>query len=129
MKKKIDIDIVSLLNRGKENAVTSAELAELTGLDLRTVRGLIEDARNTGVLIAASNDGYFIPATEQEAAMWLKMAGNKARSIFRTMQGARRWLKIQGWYLPSGQLSFDDLELMVSECIDESSGVQECGNT
>lgn len=119
MKAKTDIDIVSLLERGREHAITSTELAEMTHVDLRTVRGLIEAARNNGQLIIASSEGYYMPETPEEAAAWLRMAGNKARSIFRTMQGARRWLKSQGWYLPSGQLSFDDLESMVLQSLDD----------
>ena len=128
MKSKAEIDVVSLLKAGREHAITSAELAEMTGADLRSIRGIIEDSRNNGQLIVACSEGYYLPETPEEAAAWLRMAGAKARAIFRTMQGARKWLRVQGWYLPSGQLSFDDLESMVMQSIDDdNTGYNECG--
>ena len=120
MKSKMEKDVVTLLKRGREHAITSTELAETTGVDLRTVRGMIENARNNGQLICASSEGYYLPETPEEAAAWLRMAGNKARSIFRTMKGARKWLRAQGWYLPSGQLSFDDLACMVADSLGDA---------
>lgn len=53
--------IHELLGHGAKSAVSSAELAQMTGMGERQVRELIERERFEGNLILAGNDGYYLP--------------------------------------------------------------------
>ena len=77
--------ISGLLSIGRENAVSRRELEAMTGLDGRTVRLLIERERRAGVPILADNaTGYFLPATEDEKAAFVRSMRHRAGEILKT---------------------------------------------
>ena len=61
--------ITDFIPYGKENAVSREYLANMTGLDDRTVRELIEKARKD-VPIISLKKGYYLPLVEEERRMY-----------------------------------------------------------
>lgn len=59
------MDIVDYIPFGRENAVTRAQLRSRTGIDDRTIRDMIADARrDTVILNMQDGKGYFRPLPE-----------------------------------------------------------------
>lgn len=113
--------IMQSLMVGEKKSITSKEISELTGADLRTVRAEIEDMRNDGVLICAGAHGYYLPEKVEDVVSWLKMAEKRAKSVFLTIRGARKYLKSVGYFLPEGQLSLSDMESILADIDDKGS--------
>lgn len=65
------IKITDFIPKGRNNAVSMDELATRTGLDKRTVRQAVFNARRKGVVICSSTSneqgGYFLPLDISEA--------------------------------------------------------------
>ncbi|WP_448902707.1 hypothetical protein [Eubacterium sp.] len=60
------MDIVDYIPFGRENAVTRAQLRSRTGIDDRTIRDMIADARrDTVILNMQDGKGYFRPLPEE----------------------------------------------------------------
>lgn len=77
--------IADLLGTGRESAITRRELEQLTGLDGRSVRLLIERERRAGTpILADSTNGYFLPATDDERAACVRSLRHRAREILTT---------------------------------------------
>ena len=77
--------IADLLGTGRESAITRRELEQLTGLDGRSVRLLIERERRVGTpILADSTNGYFLPATDDERAACVRSLRHRAREILTT---------------------------------------------
>ena len=77
--------IADLLGTGRESAITRRELEQLTGLDGRSVRLLIERERRAGTpILADSTNGYFLPATDDERAACVRSLRHRAREILMT---------------------------------------------
>ncbi len=77
--------IADFLGRGAENALTLRDLQALTGADGRTIRLEIEQARRAGVPILSNcRDGYFLPAGEDEKALFVRQMRRRAGEILRT---------------------------------------------
>lgn len=86
-----EIVIYDLLGIGKGGARTAAELGEFIGMQPREVTRMIERERQGGKIICADNDGYYKPASPDEAALYLYRRGLRTRTIARgteAMQGA-----------------------------------------
>lgn len=88
--------IIHALHKGQINAVKSAELEELTGLDSRDVRQCIERLCRSGVVICSSNDGYFYPETRAELKDFIHKEAARAHSIEITLRSAERLLETWG---------------------------------
>lgn len=87
--------ITDFIPYGKENAVSREYLANMTGLDDRTVRELIEKARKD-VPIISLKKGYYLPLVEEErqdVQRWLITQGKRGSAIFNSTEGAIKWLK------------------------------------
>ena len=77
--------IADLLGTGRESAITRRELEQLTGLDGRSVRLLIERERRAGTpILADSTNGYFLSATDDERAACVRSLRHRAREILTT---------------------------------------------
>ena len=86
--------IVELLPKGKENAISTANLAKAVGVsNVRELRKLVANERKAGEIIASSNNGYFIPADIKEIEEFVHTLDSKARSIMVALQSARKLLK------------------------------------
>lgn len=86
------IDIVAYIPHGEQNAISRRELVRLTGLPDREVRELIAEARYM-LPIISSGKGYYRPVTVDEVKRWLAREKKRAISVFRSMRGAREFLK------------------------------------
>lgn len=88
------MNITDYIPYGQGRAISRKALCQATGLDDRTVREAISKARRDVVILSAENGGYYQPTEEEskEVAKWLKQETNRAKSIFWSMKGARRWM-------------------------------------
>ena len=97
--------IVELLPKGKENAISTADLSKAVGVsNIRELRKLVANERKAGEIIASSNNGYFIPANIREIEEFVHTLDSKARSIMVALQSARKLLKNA---VDENQVSFD----------------------
>lgn len=79
-----DGSISSLLFTGQENAVPLRYLKEVTGIDGRTVRLMIQRERLAGSPILADNQtGYYLPATQEEKQRCVRSMKHRAEEIKR----------------------------------------------
>ena len=74
--------ISTLLNSGRENALTLRELVALTGEDERTVRRRIHAERKGGALIMADClHGYFLPEDPSDVQRFIRSMNGRAREV------------------------------------------------
>ena len=79
--------ISRLLSHGRENAVPLRHLTAMTKLDGRTVRAMIAEERLAGAPILADNStGYFLPASEDEKAQFIRSMKHRAKEIERAAE-------------------------------------------
>ena len=79
--------ISRLLSHGRENAVPLRHLTAMTKLDGRTVRAMIAEERLAGAPILADNStGYFLPASEDEKAQFIRSMKHRAKEIERVAE-------------------------------------------
>ena len=90
------MDIVGYIGIGKDNAVTREQLCTMTGLPDRSVRRLIADARDNGVVILNAQDGagYYISDDPKELQRQYNTNRRRAMSILRQQKYIRRKLSI-----------------------------------
>ena len=103
---KTDRSIESLLRRGKENAVSTADLVRLSGCkDARTLRERIAEERRSGAIICSgAGAGYWLPKDKEEIKEFCKTMENRAKNILSVIRSARKALD-----LPDGQEEMTDL--------------------
>lgn len=93
------MDILDFIPTGSENAVTRVELCQRTGLDDRTVRDLIHNARRRiPILNMQDGKGYFIPdmntRNDTDLLKWyVRQEESRKQSIGWSLKAARRTLK------------------------------------
>ena len=75
------MNICDFLKNGKENAITRRELVSLLNLPDRTVRRLIQEARDRGEIIINAQDGVGYYMTEDLGEMKRQLATNYSRSL------------------------------------------------
>lgn len=83
---------VSMLKKGKRNAIPAARLAAILGTDRRSVCAEIEAARRSGALICSGNAGYYIPETKAELQETYAVMRKRALSMLYTMKATKRAL-------------------------------------
>lgn len=88
--------IEALLLRGEANAVSTAQLVELTGYgSARQLQKQIEAERANGALILSSTGGgYFLPADREEIRRYELTLRRRALSTLRTLRAARKALRV-----------------------------------
>lgn len=87
----------SILPKGAENSITTAELLRLTGLsEPRTIRKLISDERAAGAVILSNSSGYFLPDDgekgRQEAAAFIATVTAKGVNTILAVKSAQAFL-------------------------------------
>ena len=101
-KNKMQGKIASLLSRGEQNAVTSADLLRLAGLHSpRALRSQIEKERAAGALILSTvrgHGGYFLPSADptqgrEEIEAFIRTVSTRAVNSQKTLKAARRALR------------------------------------
>lgn len=90
------MDIVDYIPFGRENAVTRAQLRSRTGIDDRTIRDMIADARrDTVILNMQDGKGYFRPLPEERhlVEVYAKQETARLKSIGWSLKATRQMLK------------------------------------
>ena len=97
---KIEFPIMSLLPVGKENAISTTDLARLTGcISTRELQQRIADERNRGALICSgSGKGYWRPKDREEIRQFVRTMNARALNTLKAAKSARAALKA-----PAGQ--------------------------
>lgn len=95
MRKKNNVNVLEFIPRGKENAITRAELVEKIGLDDRTVRELIHDKRTKGefIISSTSGKGYYLPEKREEMERFINQQKSYIKNLQRSISKAERDLK------------------------------------
>ena len=90
------MSIIDLIPIGHDNAVTKKQLMIQTGLDERTIRKEIEEARQSGHIITNLQDGagYFVPAPEEIALAEAQYKQERARAlnILKSNMAINSWI-------------------------------------
>lgn len=89
------MNIVDFIPRGRENAITRAELVARLNLPDRTIRNMIEIARKDGALILndQTGAGYYVSEDVGELKRQLKQNDNRAISVLMQSVHLRRKIK------------------------------------
>lgn len=97
---KTEFPIMNLLPVGKENAISTKDLVQLTGCgSARELQQYIATERSRGAVICSSTTGgYFLPANHKEIAEFCKALENRAKNTFLALRSAKQSLKV-----PEGQ--------------------------
>lgn len=90
------MDIMKFIPHGKRNAVSGKELKLLTGLDERTVKQQIANARLKGSVICSILDGnrggYFIPEAPEEAVEYVRTEQCRIASAQAALRSAEKFI-------------------------------------
>lgn len=86
------MDIMTYISKGRENAIKRDELVRLLNLPDRTVRNMIEEARNRGEIIIndGSGAGYWTSDDLGEITRQLTMNERRAKSVLVQNRHLRR---------------------------------------
>ena len=90
------MDIVDYIPFRRENTVTRAQLRSRTGIDDRTIRDMIADARrDTVILNMQDGKGYFRPLPEERHLVeaYAKQETARLKSIGWSLKATRQMLK------------------------------------
>ena len=83
--------IVALLGVGKDNGLTGAQLARLTGVDRRTVQDMVSRERVAGAPICADGvNGYFLGESADEVRKCAKGLFRRAHAVQMAAAGMLR---------------------------------------
>lgn len=90
------MNIVDFIPHGMTNAVTGKELRQITGLDERTVKQQIANARLKGAVICSILDsnkgGYFIPDSPEEAVEYVRTEQCRIQSAKAALKSAEDFI-------------------------------------
>ena len=90
--KRIIEDVLTTEARGKDNAISSRDLADRTPVSASTVRDLIQELRQAHKLPIGSSNGYFLIETDAEAERQIERQIEQARRSRQTAQNiAAAW--------------------------------------
>ena len=90
--------ITNLIPKGRENAISRAQLSRITGNPDREVRNQIAEARKDGDIILNRQDGlgYYQPDKPEEVLRWYRQEHARAMKILMNLTPVRHWLKENG---------------------------------
>lgn len=91
-------NILEFIPIGKENAISMSELAIRRGVCKRTARKMVFEERCSGAVICSTCsgdgfDGYYRPASIEEASPFIQMQKNRIRSAKLAMKSAEDFLR------------------------------------
>ena len=88
--------IAELLSKGQNNAISTRELCDVTGLCKRDLREQVRRERLAGAVILSRREnggGYYLPETKEEIQAFINTMGKQGRSIFSARKSAAAALK------------------------------------
>lgn len=85
-------DITNFIGTGRENAVTRSELVAILNLPDRTIRRMIQEARDRGEIIINAQDGagYYLSDDVGEMKRQLALNNSRAMSVLKQQTHLRR---------------------------------------
>lgn len=91
--------IASLLPIGKENAISTEDLVNLTGCSsARELQQYIAQERKAGAVICSSTTGgYYLPANKMEIAEFRRSLKNRAENTLVAIESAEKALNSSEW--------------------------------
>ena len=88
--------VSELLNKGKENAITTKELMEKCNFPSnRELTAQVSRERAAGVLICSKTSGhggYYLPKNREEIVEFINSMSSRAKNIFSTLKYAKEYL-------------------------------------
>lgn len=107
--------ILDLIPAGPEAAISKTDLCQVLGMTDRELRLHIHRMRISGCPILTSTDraGYFMPSEANgtvECMTFIRQQTHRARSIFRSIRGAKAYIAGSGRQLSFLNGGQDDLE-------------------
>ena len=101
------MNIVGLIQTGRENAISMASLAAVLGCSERRARKFVHDACIAGAPICGDECGYYLPANLYEAKRAERIRLARAASSRQASRGMRAFIEAAE-AAESGQLSVLD---------------------
>lgn len=103
-------DYTKILPTGKENAISSDELAALRGFEsTRALRADIAKSREAGqVIISSLSGGYYLPENMEEIAEFVTVQKTRAINCLKALKSARKVLK-KAEFRKAGQMNLVDI--------------------
>ena len=92
----MEIDLLDLLPRGHDHAITGEKLARALNTETRTITQLIQIARAEGAPICAScgdPPGYFLTDDPDELERYLKSLDRRLRNVRKTREACAETLE------------------------------------
>ena len=92
------IAVLAKLPHGKENAVKREDLAQLLQMNDRTVRELLEELRDAGVMVCNDQDGkgYYLSNNLDDVERQYRRDRARALSVLKRLKTSRAMLKAAG---------------------------------
>lgn len=88
--------LAELIPTGRENAIPMKKLAAVLNVNERTIRLLVQRARENGAPICSeweNRGGYYFPADEYEARAYLRQQKARIRSAKAALNGITEYLQ------------------------------------
>ncbi len=90
------LNIIDLLSEGEENAITTGQICNITGLTKREVTLYINALRRNGEVICSSDKGYFCPSCLCEVERFYRQMTSRQREIEKAKQSAKDYIRKYG---------------------------------
>ncbi|MGN0655624.1 MAG: hypothetical protein ACI4KR_02430 [Ruminiclostridium sp.] len=90
------MNIVELIPRGKQNAISSTRLVNRSGLSDRDLREAIFQARKSGAAICSSVHGYYMPNSVDEALEYFYAQRKRVITGNIALNSVRRYIDEEG---------------------------------
>ena len=102
--------IAGLLPRGKENAISTEDLVNLTGCSsARELQQYIAQERKAGAVICSSTiGGYFLPESRREIEEFCRSLKNRAENTLVAIESAEKALNSPEWQQATREEMRDD---------------------
>lgn len=87
--------LLTLIPRGKENAISREQLSSMLDMPDRKVRKMIEELRVEGYVICSSTQhkGYWKPTKRSEVNEFIIQMNNYGKKCFNAAKSAREYMK------------------------------------
>lgn len=90
------MNLEAIIPVGRENAISRQHLRMISGLSDRAMREQISATRRyIPIINDQTGRGYYIPSEDdlEEAKAYLRQEEARAKSIFWSIRGLRKWIK------------------------------------
>lgn len=81
-----DCRVASMLDVGEDHGIHMGDLARILDTTEREVRKMIQNEREAGALICASDKGYYIPASREELSAYRHIVKERGKSAIRILR-------------------------------------------